>query len=70
MKKTYYVMWSYFANFSEKPMEVQASSPDEAAREVVRYFSVDFKEKGRVLVFEQPPSYIYTGPNYTGKSIE
>lgn len=52
--KTYYVLWTYIANFS-KLMSVQADSPREALDKATGLFSSDFKHKGNVYVFDRPP---------------
>lgn len=52
--KTYYVLWTYVANFS-KLLTVQAASPREALDQATGFFSLDFKHKGNVYVFDRPP---------------
>jgi hypothetical protein len=61
VKKTYYVLWQYIANFNSSPWEIRAESPEAAAKQVVSGFRDDFAQKGRVLVFDQPPVHTYEG---------
>lgn len=62
--KTYYVVWLYIANHSTKPWEIKAESAEQAAQKLIRGFSDAFSEKGKVMVFEQPPVYTYEGSKY------
>ncbi len=57
--KTYYVLWQYIANFNSEPWEIRAESPEQAAEKLRSNFRPEFSEKGRVLVFDQPPAYIW-----------
>ena len=54
--KTFYVIWTYLANYSEvRP--VQAGSSEEAADAATSFFSKDFQQKGTVYVFDHPPVF-------------
>lgn len=55
MKFTYYVTWTYMANYSEKPIEVQAESAEAAAKCALGLYSDDFKAKAKVYVWSFPP---------------
>ena len=57
MKKKYYVLWTYSANFS-KMIEVMASSPKEARDIVTGHFSNDFHTRGNVYIFDCQPVLI------------
>ncbi len=53
-QKTYLVLWTYIANFNEKPWRFQANSPEEAIEKLFRvYNGQDFREKARVYVMEE-----------------
>lgn len=56
MRKKYWVLWTYIANFS-KLVEIEASSPTEAAEFVTGHFSKDFEAKATVYVFDHSPVY-------------
>ncbi len=53
-KKTYLVIWTYVANFSSRPLKIQASSPEEARDFVLNrlYPGDDFRKRGQVYVVE------------------
>jgi hypothetical protein len=53
--KTYYILWTYIANYSERLVKVQANNPEEALKNSIGYFSEDFRKKATVYVFESPP---------------
>jgi hypothetical protein len=54
--RTYYVIWTYAANYS-KVMPIQAASAQQAAQAATSLFSDDFREKGSVYVFDTPPAF-------------
>lgn len=53
--KTYWVMWTYIANYSERPIKVTAESPEHAIKLTTGYYSDDFKKKASVYVFDREP---------------
>lgn len=55
--KTYYVLWTYIANFSTL-MPVKANTAEEALAETCGYVHDDFKQKATVVVFEHPPALV------------
>lgn len=55
--KTYYILWTYSANYSCLK-EVKAASPREALDATTGYFSSDFQSKGTVYVFDRAPVLI------------
>lgn len=57
--KTYYVIWTYAANYS-KLTEIKATGPREAIEKSC-YFNVynpEFQKNGKVYVFDAPPVFI------------
>lgn len=56
--KTFYVIWTYIANYSAVH-EVQGESAHLVAENVVRGFSDDFAKKATVYVFDRPPAFTY-----------
>lgn len=57
--KTFYVLWTYMANYSNL-REVQAESAEEALNQTVVYMSDHFKKHGKVYVFDKPPVATYS----------
>lgn len=53
--KTFYVIWTYMANSSERPLYIEAHTKEEAAGEVRRIFSPDFAEKAVLFITEEKP---------------
>ncbi len=53
--KTFYVLWTYIANHSERIYQVQAETAEKARDFILEVYSDDFKQKGRVYVFDQLP---------------
>jgi hypothetical protein len=53
-EKSYWVLWTYVANFSSL-RKVTALSAADAAAKVTSLFSDDFHNRATVLVFDQPP---------------
>ena len=53
-KKEFVVMWTYMANYSERPWLVRAKDADAAIEKVFMVYNhPDFREKAQVLVFER-----------------
>ena len=59
---TYFVFWTYIANYSEKGYMIQADSPEEAAAEVRNMFGGDFAVKAKIYVHRNKPCYISEPP--------
>jgi hypothetical protein len=59
--KTFYVLWTYVANFS-RLHEVQGESAEAVAENLLNGFSGDFREKATIYVFDRPPAFTYTPP--------
>lgn len=53
--KSYWLIWTYIGNYSEKPFHALAASAEAAASLLYEAFSDDFRAKGKVYVFEVPP---------------
>lgn len=57
--KTYWVLWTYVANYSERLLEVGGcASPEDAAKRATVFFSDDFHKKATVYVFDQKPMLV------------
>lgn len=55
--KTYYVLWTYIANYS-RLMQVVASDAAHAHHLTADGMSEDFRLKATVFVFDTPPAHI------------
>jgi hypothetical protein len=53
--KSYWIMWTYIANHSTKPIKVQAATPEDAVQVALGFYSEDFHEKGSFFVFDSEP---------------
>ncbi len=53
--KTYWLLWTYIANYSDKPLRVQAKDPKEAADSLRRMYSDDFAKKATIYVLDVEP---------------
>lgn len=52
--KSYWVIWTYCANFSA-PRRVEAADAQQAADRATAHYSDDFRRAASVYVFEAPP---------------
>lgn len=52
--KSYWVMWTYIANYS-KPVRVEAKDAEDAIDKVCGYYSKDFQQKASIYVFDREP---------------
>lgn len=52
--RTFWVLWTYVANYSHL-IEVRAPTADDAARRATAGYSADFRKRATVYVFEHPP---------------
>ena len=53
--KKFWIMWTYVANFSERPVRVSAKNPAEAIDIAFSSYSNDFQAKAKFFVFETEP---------------
>ncbi len=53
--RPYWLIWTYIANYSEKPFRVTAANPEAAAEVLYGAFSNEFRAKAKVYVFESEP---------------
>jgi len=53
--KTYWILWTYVANSSDRPVRVEAKSPGEAIDIAFQGYSDDFQAKAKFFVFESAP---------------
>lgn len=63
MKRKYYVLWTYIANYSSV-LEVEATSPSQALDVATGFFSKDFHAKASVYVFDHEPVLIRLPATY------
>jgi hypothetical protein len=55
-RKTYWVIWTYIANYSEQACPVAAFSPEDAAKVIIdSYGGEEFARKATVYVFDHKP---------------
>jgi hypothetical protein len=54
----FWILWTYIANYSERPIPVEAKNAREAARLGTCYFSDDFQKKATVYVFDREPVFV------------
>lgn len=63
--KTFYVLWTYIANYS-RLLPIKADTAEDALKESVGYFGPEFHKKATVYVFDSPPSILtYKGERMT-----
>lgn len=55
---TYYMMWAYLGNYSDKPMALEGLSPEDALRTFKKYsiYGKDFWARATIFIYEQPPT--------------
>jgi len=53
----YFVIWTYVANYGVTKME--GETPEAVANVFIHGFSADFRERGKVYVFDKEPVFIY-----------
>lgn len=51
----FYIMWTYQANYSERPMKIRAHNAKDAIKNFTSFYSDDFKNKATVYAFTEPP---------------
>ena len=52
---TYFLLWTYLGNYSDKPLKVEAENPGAAIDKLCRWYSKDFAEKATIFVYETLP---------------
>jgi len=55
MKRKYWILWTYLGNYSERPIEVLARSPEDAVKIATGFWDKPFAEKATVYVFDRSP---------------
>lgn len=55
-KHTYWVLWTYVANYSSL-MKVEADSPEQAKEKVCDWYGPEFLKKAHIYVFDKEPVY-------------
>ena len=61
-RRLFWLLWTYIANYSDKPFRVEAESPEDACRQLYGIYSDDFAAKATVYVFEHEPVLVKKGP--------
>lgn len=59
--KTFWLLWTYIANHSDKPLEVRAPNAEAAVKSLTDFYSDDFAMKATIYVFDAPPVHVYKG---------
>jgi hypothetical protein len=57
MEYDYWVEWNYIANYGH--VRVRAANAAEAGSKVIAGFSDDFRKRGVVRVYSDPPAWSY-----------
>ena len=52
----FYILWTYSANYSEKPFKIRAYNAKEAITNFTKYYSDDFQKRATVYAFTEPPA--------------
>lgn len=55
----YYILWTYEANYADKPIRISANNPDEAVKNFATFFSSDFQKKAKVYCFSESPISVW-----------
>jgi len=66
--KTYWVLWTYIANYSRLMCVEEAKSPEEAIQRTTGYFGADFQQKATVYVFDHKPALVVVKGEKVGPS--
>lgn len=56
--KTYWIIWTYIGNYSERPVAIGAENAEAAARKLMGYYSKDFAEKATLYVYDTFPACV------------
>ena len=64
--RNYWVFWTYIANYSDKPIKVQAKSAKDAAAQVHSWYGPEFKEKAKVYIMALEPDTFQHGVQIDG----
>jgi len=51
----YWITWTYVANYSDRPIEVEAATPAEAITKACGFYSHDFASKATIYVWPCAP---------------
>lgn len=61
----YYILWTYAANYSDRPVKIRAHNAKEAVRSFAKFYSDDFQKKATVYAFTEPPVSMWKNGNAT-----
>jgi len=59
--KKFWILWTYIANYSDRPFPVEAKDAEDAADKATGLFSPDFQKKATVYVFDREPVFVKKG---------
>lgn len=55
--KRFWILWTYAANYVERPIVVDADSAEEAIDQTCGFYSKDFQQKATIYVFDREPVF-------------
>jgi hypothetical protein len=55
----FYILWTYSANYSDRPIKIRAHNAQEAVKSFAKFYSKDFQDKATVYAFTEPPVGIW-----------
>ncbi len=53
--RTYWILWTYIGNYSDKVIKVEAQDSEHALEAATGFYSDDFQKKATVYVFDREP---------------
>ena len=61
----FYIIWTYHANYSDKPAKIRAHNAREAVKNYVKFYSPDFQKHAKVYAFTEPPVSVWNNGNFS-----
>ena len=61
----YYILWTYHANYSDKPTKIRAYNAKDAVKNYVKFYSEDFKKHAKVYAFTEPPVSVWNNGSFS-----
>ena len=55
----YYILWTYQANYSDKPLRIRARNAQDAIKSFTKFYSDDFQKKATVYAFTELPASMW-----------
>lgn len=60
----FYILWTYKANYNERPVRIRARSAKEAVKDFAAFYSEDFKKHATVYAFTEAPIGVWRNGNF------